>query len=450
MHKRVAVRVGVWVSFFIAGAFAGTASAAPSSSRLVELLTSDWGMSLLTETPVGQRLAKVLIGRPPRGVDRELIEQKLRFRWNAELESRLVGLNGELARVSEAEGAELLDSLAERYLGDLELLKNGRAPRTAGATSGNALPPVAGARAAFVSRSSSERLVLGTSLPLEAGSIEDRLPESIKVEPRLLELEERYLREQGLLQPGRLAARLQRKLGVQSLNLGDVMGEIIQGRKAMAEALRQLAAQYEAAEPFLARTIEKAAGEIDVSQSAAAKVRENLPDWNATIFDTREHSELLRGYTSKIRGEMGEIHAAIRTRGVVERGLNIRELGVFFGESAKGRAARSALARMAEAQPNIFQKELDLIFEGGFDWGEVKGFAERFSPQHQYFDRVMEQAGKTVKIKTLLESDPEIRGALEEMGTRIRLRLYFTHGVTPEAAQRLERLGIEVHGVRAN
>jgi hypothetical protein len=155
--------------------------------------------------------------------------------------------------------------------------------------------------------------------------------------------------------------------------------------------------------------------------------------------------EDFRGYVATLWGEMGELRVAVRESGLLDRGLRVSDLGRLFGTGRAADVARRELSDLAYANGQIFQKELDLLFDKGATWGEVKYFNEPLKVGDFHWDRVTAQIEKAKRLKEILEDSPRIRAAI---GKRIKMRIYLVSGVTPEAAAELEKLGVEVIGER--
>ncbi|MGK5083882.1 hypothetical protein WDW37_11320 [Bdellovibrionota bacterium FG-1] len=417
---------------------------AQSASRLYDFFASDVGLVLLRDTALGRELVEKILGRRLVDVTRDLPALRSRLerpdvesvKFKGEIETRILEFESEFQarlRVSPGLGAgdrqALIEELSSRFF-DFSI------------SSGQG--GLAAAQAAFVNAGTGSM----ASFAVEPGSIEARLAPSDKIDERLVQLEYKYYREKHLLQPRRMADELKIRTGSQRVTLRQMVEHILESRVEMARELLDLSKVYQGKEPFLSSTLEKASHEVGVSEGARNHFAEKASALEAIEYVDGSEFEDLNGYTSKLRGEMGELRAAVRLAGVSERGLRIGQLGRYFGQGPLGDAARAELAALEVGRPEIFQKELDLIFEGGLTWGEVKSYGSRLSRQSQNYFKVMEQARKTVGIKALIERSPAMRAALAQQGRLIELRIYFVAGVTDGVAAELEALGYQVFGIR--
>jgi hypothetical protein len=209
-------------------------------------------------------------------------------------------------------------------------------------------------------------------------------------------------------------------------------------REAMGDRLRELAERYAAQDPGLAGLLRKVASDAGPTIKELRRARSHEPDSVDEVM----------GHVRGIVGQLGELKVAVRLNGLAARGLDIQDLGRFMGHGAVGDSARARLARLGATHPRELGKELDLITGEGWVWNEVKNYAEPFSPRHNAFDSVIQQAELTLRIRSLLMKDPVIGRAIREQSGSIRLRIHFVGGVTDDGARALEALGFEVVGPR--
>jgi hypothetical protein len=419
-----------------------------AGGRLLELLTQEVGISLLRDTAAGRELAVRLIGRPVADVaDIQDLHASLdradSARVRAELERRFSQAEDE-ARVrlekkplNPAERARLVEELSERFLvtradsgGTLEFVSEGIRPQ-AGYEAG---------RAAMAD-------IFDSVIPVEAGSIEDRLPKDSKVYGRLVEIENRYFEERSVMHPDAIAQKLMQDRGVDHVLLEDVLGYIVDQRLQMADELRKLAAGYRAQQPLLANTLGQAAESIGLSPDSLGKFKVKMRDVGQQEYVMGQKYIDMPGYTGILRGEMGELKVAVRISGLADRGLRARDLGRFFGRGKVADLARARLRELADRY-RFFRKEFDLLLDQGFEWAEIKNYDEVLGHHGMRYDKVVSQAQMSLNIKKILESDPQIRAALKAMGKKIRLRIYLTGGVRENVATELEGMGIQVFGPR--
>jgi hypothetical protein len=266
----------------------------------------------------------------------------------------------------------------------------------------------------------------------------------------LLSIESRFMEKNGISSAEGIAraVRVSRGRMPGPVTLKDMMEYVVAQRQQMSAELSRLAGRYRTTDPLLANSLEKAAHEAGFSQSALNKIQDKMVDWATETYVDGRPADAILDYVRKLWGEMGELKVAVRVKGLVGRGLNVQDLGVFFGKGAVADAARARLAELRPVYPRDLGKELDLILDQGMLWGEIKNYSEVFSSEHRFYNKVMEQAQHTVEIRTLLESDPKINAALIATGKRIHFRIYLLGGVTESAAHELESMGFEVLGPR--
>jgi hypothetical protein len=426
-----------------AGALAPLGGAAAAGlPGLASFLDSDEGITLL-QTTRGRALMERLIGRPLQGAGdlgdlHAYLDQQAALPLNRRLESNVEKISEELrvrtggrglAVLARAEREILLEEISSRYL-DVD-----------------ALVPTPGkfeaARVRFLQGE------FEAAIPIEKGSLEDRLAPDQKIWSRLMAIEKKYLRNLGLGRPEQIAAIVRERLGVRTAEVPQMMDYIFATRRQMAAELKATAALYQRSEPFLAESLEKAAKLIHVSDATAAKFAQKLKE---SAINWRNipgaSSEEIPGALAQLRGELGELKVSVRLAGVEARGLTVKQLGRFFPKDAVGDAARAELEIMTKEHPEMLLKELDLIMNQGTEWAEVKNYGKPLDRGHQFHDKVLLQARKTVRIKEYLETDPAVSEAFREMGKSIQLRIYLVAGVSEDVAQELEALGFQVFGPR--
>lgn len=454
----------------VASSASGTSSLAPSP-----ILESALARYLLQSTREGKTFARGVLGRAiydqsdlrrlskrlSRG-DRETKALRSDFetrlhRIEAELKTRRAGVPQLGTR------SELLESLAAQHLKTISG-SNGRI-QFAGPPSG--ARNITQAREAFI-QSASEAAeqaravkissadaatresarAFENAIPIVPGSIEAGLRTQSKIYGRLKLLEEKYLYEGALYDGDRIAEFLshQPALRGKPVTLHNVIAYVVIRRKELASELITLADFYGHESPLLANLLRHAAGKIGMSESATRRFAEKMPELSAKIYEPGgKHYHDVASYAAVIWGELGELRVAVREAGLSERGLDVSQLGRVFGKGPMASEARAELRKLVSERPTFFAKELDLIFDQGRIWGEVKYFREPFSHRHNQWSSLIDQAEKTLDLKRALEANGVLR---ESLGGGIDLRIYFVNGVTPEAAAHLERMGFAVFGAR--
>lgn len=425
-------------------------------TRIYRLLVTEWTEYVLSRTPQGRRISELLIGRPVADPG-DFSDLRSRLTWmdaesqqiRWELESRLLKVEREFQRrrmdrtlrerIVDADHA-LLDDLAGHFLvPEPRLLEQGRLQFTR--ARGIPFQPRASARA-FAEARPRHGGPMERDVPVERGSIESALPARLKVYDRLVELETRYGYEYSLFDLNRLGDELQRAARSSRVTVKDVVDQVIRRRNQLASELEVLSVDYRNVDSELSRILSDAADKIRFNEGARRRYGTKTARYSGLAFDPNLHVNEISGYASILNGVFGELRVGVRVGGVQGRGLSVAELERVLRPGPFQREATQRLRTLFESNPQVFQKELDLVMGDGRIWSEVKYYPNVLSGGSQW-KSVKKQAELTLRIKEALEAEPAIMRAL---GGPIELRIYIVNGVRPSVAARLEEMGFQVFG----
>ncbi len=450
------------VGFSQAPLLAPTVAYAQAAQGLEAVLTrSPIARLLFLRTAEGRKLSRAIVGRPLAN-ERELKGLYLRLR-NPQVSEQARSLESEIERrllaadLAWAEAGveaprvhggakltgrqrELLETIARQELGSLD-------PASFGPVTVEFFPVQ---RAGAVAPAAAVPRKFDQIVPIEPNSLEAAFRANQggrSFYERLVQLEDRYFRQRMLLFPDELAISISRAKG-RPATPWDLLEKVAAERQSMSRELQELAQSMQAESPWFAESLRKSAEALSLDGARLARMREKQRTLSRTPYVAGHTYPELEGYTSLLRGEMGELRVALRLEGVQHRGVTVKGLLSRLGRE-NGVRVEAAIERIHAEHPHLLEKELDLVLNAGHVWAEVKYHRVPLTRAHKAWDSMVTQLELTQRIRRLILAEPEVLRALGmRPGRDIELRIYFVNGIEAGAATRLEELGYRVFGPR--
>lgn len=198
-------------------------------------------------------------------------------------------------------------------------------------------------------------------------------------------------------------------------------------RDREAERLRSLAhrAKHSFHAPDLVvAELERAADQIQMSRDEYEKHRLHIQDRS---FDSAEVGETMQTVRATVAGVEGEMEFFFLLPGVVARGVFVRDLP-------------DAAVRLRGLPQRFGDKEIDIIFNDGKSWAEVKN-------KRLLVERITEDSSDAAWRAHRKVVDQATDTALVAERFGVEHHIFFRHGIREDAAVEFQRMGARVHGI---
>lgn len=263
-------------------------------------------------------------------------------------------------------------------------------------------------------------------------------------------LEKQILRIESDHTPDFMVLAWTQKEGLTTEKLLDAVRD---ARLKQAEEMRLLAVAYRDV-PLVRDTLVMNAAKLDLDEGALRRFDENKDRFKGQFFDidnpNSEVFQFLLGYASAIPGQFGELKVALRLPQLICQGCtvgNLVSMQKFMSSLGDSVTRDAVIKKLTDGAPHILGKEIDVIFNEGRAWGEVKNFREPITRGIGNWDEVINQARKMLKLRSLMN-----RGVVHDrkhFHLDVQEMHYFViNGISEGAAAELEALGYVVHGMR--
>jgi hypothetical protein len=260
----------------------------------------------------------------------------------------------------------------------------------------------------------------------------------------LAELLQTYVWDGAINRPSDFVRQVERTTGRLDWTAREVVDEILIRRMQLVDELEDLAVRFAPTHPLLATEMRRASENIRVTDRTVSRIVGRHPEWAQEAFSPGRHNHFLGSYGAPVVGELGELLVLAREHQAIARAVPAPSMGRALCCGRTEQRVRAAIEAAAAAQPDLFNREVDILFDGLSAMGEVKTLREVLTLGQGSFDQVYAQARALRRLRDRLMQIPAVRSYTGRKG--IQLRIYLNGGVEDEARRALEELGFQVFG----